>query len=157
MEFFLPSLLLMLVAFFVSTYVIPRFTPAVIAVCAIILLFLGLYNHYMTFPDEYNVMQWATTGQQIAPTLLTGLVIVLMGGYIIYMFTTKGGMPSLPSMSSTAPPPNTATNPLTQAIGTGLANMGATNVNRNYSNMPNNISLNSAHRNQAESLLARAQ
>ena len=157
MEFFLPSLLVMLVALLLSTYVIPRFTPAVIAVVAIVFLCFGLYNHYTTFPAEYNVMQWATTGQQIAPTLITGLVIVLMGGYIIYMFTTKGGMPSLPSMSNAAPPPNTATNPLTQAIGTGLANIGATNVNRNYANMAQNVSLNTAHRNEAESMLARAQ
>jgi len=157
MEFFLPSLLVMLVAFLLSIYVVPSFTPAVIAVVAIVLLCFGVYNHYTTFPQEYNVMQWATTGQQIAPTLITGLVIVLMGGYIIYMFTTKGGMPSLPSMSAMSPHPNTATNPLTQAIGTGLANMGATNVNRNYRNMQPNMSINSAHRNEAESLLARAQ
>jgi hypothetical protein len=151
MEFFLPSLLVMLVALLLSTYVIPRFTPAVIAVVAIVLLCFGTYNHYTSFPAEYNVMQWATTGQQIAPTLITGLVIVLMGGYIIYMFTTKGGMPNLPSMSANSPPPNTATNPLTQAIGAGLANMGATNINRNYAQM------NTAHRNEAESMLARAQ
>ena len=76
MEFFLPSLLLMLIAFLVSVYIVPSFTPAVIAVVAIILLVLGVYNHYVTFSSEYNVMQWADTGRQIAPTLITGLVIV---------------------------------------------------------------------------------
>jgi uncharacterized protein involved in response to NO len=153
MEFFLPSLLVMLLAFLISMYMTPSFTPAVIAVVAILLLCFGVYHHYMTFSYEYNVMQWATSGQQIAPTLITGLVIVLMGGYIIYMFTTKGGMPSLPSMSSISPPPRTATNPLTEAIGTGLANIGATSISRNY----RNTTLNSEREDQAESLLARAQ
>jgi len=157
MEFFLPSLLLMLIAWAISVYVTPSFTPAVIAVVAIILLVLAVYNHYSTFPSEYNVMQWADSGKQIAPTLITGLVIVLMGGYIIYMFSSKGGMPSLPSFSAASPPPNTATNPLTQAIGTGLANMGATNINRNYRNNIGQNELNSAHMRNAESILARAQ
>ena len=157
MEFFLPSLLLMLIAFVISVYVTPSFTPAVIAVVAITLLVLGVYNHYITFSSEYNIMQWADAGRQITPTLLTGLVIVLMGGYIIYMFTTKGGMPSLPSFSASSPDPNTATNPLTQGIGRALNNAGATTINRNYSNVPQENQLNTARQRNAESLLARAQ
>jgi uncharacterized protein involved in response to NO len=153
MEFFLPSLLLMLIAFLVSVYIVPTFTPAVIAVVAIILLILGVYNHYVTFSSEYNVMQWADTGRQIAPTLITGLVIVLMGGYIIYMFSSKGGMPSLPSFSAASPPPNTATNPLTQGIGNALNAAGATTINRNY--VPEN-NMNTARMRNAESQLARA-
>jgi uncharacterized protein involved in response to NO len=152
MEFFLPSLLLMLIAFLVSVYIVPSFTPAVIAVVAIILLVLGVYNHYVTFSSEYNVMQWADTGRQIAPTLITGLVIVLMGGYIIYMFSSKGGMPSLPSFSAVSPPPNTATNPLTEGIGNALSAAGATTINRNY--IPEN-NLNTARMRNAESQLAR--
>ena len=153
MEFFLPSLLLMLIAFLVSVYIVPTFTPAVIAVVAIILLILGVYNHYVTFSSEYNVMQWADTGRQIAPTLITGLVIVLMGGYIIYMFSSKGGMPSLPSFSAVSPPPSTATNPLTEGIGNALNAAGATTINRNY--VPEN-NMNTARMRNAESQLARA-
>jgi hypothetical protein len=156
MEFFLPSLLLMLSAFVISMYVVPRFTPVVIAIAAIVLLVFGVYNHYSTFSSEYNVMQWADSGKRIAPTLITGLVILLMGGYIIYMFTSKGGMPSLPSFSAISPPPNTATNPLTQGIGQALNNAGATTISRNY-NQPPNVDLNSAQQRNAESLLARAQ
>ena len=97
-------------------------------------------------------MQWADTGRQIAPTLITGLVIVLMGGYIIYMFSSKGGMPSLPSFSAVSPPPNTATNPLTEGIGNALSAAGATTINRNY--IPEN-NLNTARMRNAESQLAR--
>ena len=151
MDFFLPSLLLMLIAFVVSLYVTPTFTPAVIAVVSIVLLVLGVYNHYVSFSSEYNIMQWADSGRRIAPTLITGLVILLMGGYIIYMFTSKGGMPSLPSFSASSPPPSTATNPLTQGIGNALNAAGATTINRNY-----NSEINTAHMRNAESQLARA-
>jgi uncharacterized protein involved in response to NO len=154
MEFFLPSILLMLVACLISMFFVPNFTPAVIAMVAIALMVFGVYNHYITFSDEYNIMQWADAGKQIAPTLITGLVIVLMGGYIIYMFSS-GGMPRLPMPPNSIPPPSTATNPMTEGIGNAMEAMGA-NVNRNRSaNRPNN-GINSARRAEAEAMLEQA-
>ena len=154
MEFFLPSLVLMLSAFLISVYVIPNFTPVVIVIGAILCLVLAVYNHYSTFSGEYNVMQWAESGKQIAPTLITGLIIVLLGGYVIYLYGMGGKMGSLPSPPSWIPHPDTATNPVTHAIGTSLVAAWATNINRNYNR--NSNAFNTAHRNQAESILARA-
>ena len=72
-------------------------------------------------------MLWANTAGMAAPYILTTTVIVLSIGYIIILFSS-GKMPSLPSMPMTIPPPSTATNTLTQAIGTGLASTNMVNV-----------------------------
>ena len=162
MEFFLPSLLLMFVGFFLYEYITPNFSLVAIAVMAIILLLFTVYSHYATFSGEYNVMQWASSAQQIAPTLLTGLVILLVGGYIIYMFSSGNKTPGLSMPPANIPPPQTATNPLTRGIGNGLLAMGATNINNNMNmnrlsnKSSNNLLANTAHTNIAESILAKA-
>jgi hypothetical protein len=155
MEFFLPSLLLMFVGFFVYEYITPNFSLVGIAILAIVLLIFTIYNHYATFSGEYNIMQWASSGQQIAPTLLTGLVIILVGGYIIYMFSSGTKTPGLSMPPANIPPPQTATNFVTRGIGNGLIAMGATNVNKNVARQENDAIANTGHRNVAESILDR--
>lgn len=155
MEFFLPSLLLMFVAFFAYEYVTPNFSLVGIAILAIVLLVFSVYNHYASFSGEYNVMQWASSAQQIAPTLLTGLVIILVGGYIIYMFSSGNKTPGLSMPPTNIPPPQTATNFMTRGIGNGLLAMGATNVDRSAGRPPNSPIANTAHRNVAESVLSK--
>jgi hypothetical protein len=143
MELFLPSILLMIVSLLFVVYVIPELQTGVLLVGAAVMLTFGLYNHYSTFSGEYRVMDWLNSAQQIAPTILTGLVILLAGGYIAYMYSSGGRAPSLSRPSYNSPPPNTATNPLTEGIGNGLAAAGVTNIARNYSPPLNN----SAYRN----------
>jgi len=153
MEFFLPSILLMLLAFFATIYILPQFTPVILASGAFVFLGLAAYNHYTTFAGEYNIMQWADSAKQIAPTLLTGLVIVLMGGYIIYMF--GGGVaPRLPTPPYNIPPPSTATNVLTEGIGNGLAAVGMPVSNNRNSNANVPPIANNAHKNVAASVLS---
>lgn len=150
MEFFLPSMLLMILAIFFIIYLIPQLQTGVLLVGAGVLLAFGLYNHSTTFASEYRVMDWISNAQQIAPTLLTGLVIILAGGYIAFMYSSGGKSPSLSMPSFNSPPPYTATNPLTEGIGNGLAAAGVTNIAKNYSPPLNN----SAHRNVAASALS---
>jgi hypothetical protein len=153
MEFFLPSLLLMFVAFFTYEYVTPNFSLVGIAILAIVLLVFSVYNHYATFSGEYNIMQWASSAQQIAPTLLTGLVILIVGGYIIYMFSSGNKTPGLSMPPANIPPPQTATNIMTRGIGNGLLAMGATNVSKSAGRPGNSPIANTALRGVAESVL----
>jgi hypothetical protein len=150
MEFFLPSMLTMILAMLFIMYLLPQIQTQILLIGSVILLGFGLYNHSATFSDEYRLMHWLSNAQEIAPTLLTGLVIVLAGGYIAYMYSSGGRSPSLSMPSFNIPPPETATNPLTEGIGNGLLAAGATNMARNYS--PQN---NSAGRNAVASALSR--
>jgi hypothetical protein len=137
MEIFLPSLLLILLAYLVSTMLIPRLSPVVLMGGIIFLLGFSIYNHYSLFSNEYSVMTWLDMAKSFAPSLMVTLVIVLMLGYLIYAYTT-GSLGSLPMLSTNIPPPDTATNSVTEAIGNGLVNVGAANV-KNV-NGRNNIS-----------------
>ena len=83
-------------------------------------------------------MTWLDMAKSFAPSLMIVLVIVLMLGYIIYAYTT-GSLGSLPTPSTNIPPPDTATNSVTEAIGNSLVNMGAANV-RGMNAPRNNIS-----------------
>jgi hypothetical protein len=136
MEFFLPSVFLMLVAILFCVYLIPQMKTPILLVGSTVLLAFGLYSHYATFSGEYRVMDWLNSAKQIAPTILTLLVIVLAGGYIAFMYSS-GKAPNLRMPSFNSPPPETATNVLTENIGNGLEAMGATNVARNNAPLNN--------------------
>jgi hypothetical protein len=156
MEFFLPTVFLMLVAFLFTVTVIPKMSHIVILVAAAIFITITVYNHYSLFADEYKVMSWIDTAKQFAPTLLILLVIALTGGYLLYISTTGKGSSNLPMPPASIPPPETATNYMTQAIGQGLVAAGATSVNRS-GNVRNNVPIaNTAHMNVAESVLSKA-
>jgi hypothetical protein len=108
------------------------------------------------FANEYKIMSWADTAKQFAPTLMVISIIVLMGGYIMYISGAKGTA-SLPMPPANIPPPETATNFVTNAIGQGLVAAGATNVNRSPNNVRTNVPIaNTAHMNVAESVLSKA-
>lgn len=133
MEFYLPSLFLILLAAIFAVGVVPRFTPVVLAILASIMLALAVYNHMSIFRDEYRNITWANIASVsgLSPYLMTGSVIVLCIGYIVLLFSSgKTNSLNMPSMS--IPPPSTATNVVTQGIGQGLVNAGMANVNRNY-------------------------
>jgi len=138
MEIFLPSLLVILLAYLVSTILIPKLSPIILMVSMVILIVFSLYNHYTMFSNEYSVMTWLDMAKSFAPSFIIVLVIILMIGYLIYLFTT-GSLGSLPTPSTNIPPPDTATNSVTEAIGNSLVNMGAANV-RNTNAPRNNIS-----------------
>jgi hypothetical protein len=128
MEFFLPSLLLMIVAFFVSTHFVPKSSPIVLGVLSLLLLAFTVYNHYSFFANEYRIMTWADTAKNSAPIILVALVIVMMVGYLLFATGVKPGSMGMPS--NTLPSANSATNPLTQAINRGLNAAGAVNSDR---------------------------
>ena len=158
---FLPSVFLMLVAYLFTITFIPNLSHLVILVGAIAFIAITAYNHYSMFSNEYKIMTWADTARQFAPTLMIILVIALMGGYIMYISTT-GKAASLPMPPANIPPPETATNFVTNAIGQGLVAAGATNVNKapnagKSANVRTNIPIaNTAHMGVAESVLSKA-
>jgi len=91
-------------------------------------------------------MNWTNTAGMAAPYLVVGTIILLSIGYIL-LLVTSGKAPSLPTFSTSIPPPSTATNSLTRAIGNGLVATKAANV------AP---SMNTAQRNLLESGLSKA-
>jgi hypothetical protein len=155
MEMFLPSVFLMLVAYLFTITFIPKLSHLVILVGAIAFIAITVFNHYSMFSNEYKIMTWADTAKQFAPTVMIILVIALMGGYLMYMSSTGKGA-NLPMPPASIPPPETATNFVTNAIGQGLVAAGATPVNRSASVRTNVPIANTAHMGVAESVLSKA-
>jgi hypothetical protein len=129
MEFFLPQfkwfllfIFIMMLMFPFLQSLVPSLAPLTLVILAAVLLFFTARNHIQLFSGEYDVMDWSSSAAQHAPTILVGAVIVFAIGYVLLLFGggSSGADLSLPSLRTPSPPPNTATNVLTKAIGNGL-------------------------------------
>ena len=123
MGVFLLPFSVMIVGIFMAFYVIPKMSLYFLLILAIVGFIFAIYTHRTLFASEYKNMNWLNTAAGIAPLLLTGIVIVFVVGYILYLIGIRSNL-SLPSVQTIIPSPQTATNPLTQIIGTGLLSTG---------------------------------
>lgn len=153
MEFFLPSILVLLVAAAIVFFVIPRFGPLVLAVVSLVLLGIGIYNHYSMFQNEYRLSTWQLGAVAYAPYLLIGAVIVMIILYLTYLLpsgSAASGNNTSANASANAnanvkantinlPPPETATNVITEGANNAIrAAANLANVKVNTTNQPNN-------------------
>jgi hypothetical protein len=154
MEFYLPSLFIIIFAAIISFAIVPRFTPMILALFASLCLVIAVYNHSSLFYDEYKNMNWANTAtaSMASPYLLVGLVIILSIGYILFL-VSSGQTPSLSMPSSMIPYPSTATNFVTRGIGNALVNSGMANTKPANAG---NARANNGKRDAFESVLSKA-
>jgi hypothetical protein len=127
MEFYIPSLFIVLLAAIFLVLLLPQLSPMILTVVCSLLLVWGLANHYTLFANEYHNMNWTNTATVAGPYIILFLVIGLSLGYIILLFTRKR-FTSSPSPQMNIPPPETATNYVTRGIGNSLAATGMANI-----------------------------
>jgi branched-subunit amino acid transport protein len=151
MEFFLPSILFLLVACGIVFFVIPRFGPLVLAGISLVLLILGIYNHYSLFQTEYRLSTWQSGMIGYAPFIMIGALVLAIILYLLYIVPSGGAnvntRPSSPSPIAEntlrLPPPGTATNGLTEGIGNLMRKAAeAANVNVRNTRSPGGVSQN---------------
>jgi hypothetical protein len=123
MEFYIPSLLLVLLAAVIGAVLVPRLSQQILIVLCLVLLGIGFANHYSLFWAEYKNMNWINTAIIAGPYLMLGTVIVLSIGYILLQFTSIGSK-GIGNPSMSIPPPETATNYVTRGIGNSLVSSG---------------------------------
>ena len=128
MEFFLPSFFLALVAILIIFLVFPRFSPLVLALFAGLVLVAATIHHVQLFGDEYKLMAQQSKLASYAPMILIGTVVLFAIGYI-FLFLKRGFRIALPDFQTGIPPPETATNVVTEAIGKGLQAVGLGGTN----------------------------
>ena len=77
-----------LIAGLVITFIFSklRVPIAIIAVAAIFLVIYTIYYHVSMFSTEYKVISTSTWVKSLGSTILTGAVIILAIGYIIFFF-----------------------------------------------------------------------
>ena len=132
MEFFLPSLLTILLALLFTYFVSPSLGPMAVAAVALVALVFAAKAHYDMFRDEYSLQSWAASAKDFAPYIIVGLILIFVIGYLLSLFS-GGKAPNLPMPPPTLPPPETATNLVTRGINNGLAATGLVPVVRNIS------------------------
>lgn len=155
MEFFLPSILFLLVACGIVFFVIPRFGPLVLAGISLILLILGIYNHYTLFQTEYRLSTWQSGMIGYAPFIMIGALVLAIVLYLLYLVPiggtnvntgTRGSLPNASPLADNTlrlPPPGTATNGLTEGIGNIMRKAAeAANVNVRNTRSPGGLSQN---------------
>jgi hypothetical protein len=127
MEFYIPSLFIVLLAAIVLVIVVPQLSPIILTTVCTLLLVWALANHYTLFSTEYHNMNWTNTAVLAGPYLILFLVIGLSIGYIILLFTRKS-FATGPSRPMNIPPPETATNYVTRGIGNSLVSSGVATI-----------------------------
>lgn len=154
MEFYLPSLLILVFAGIVCVAVFPQFTPVVLASVAVVALVVAAYSHYSLFGREYQFMSKTSQTAVVAPYLLVGAVVMGIVAYLLFLLGS-GKKLTMRMPSDMIPPPESATNFMTEAIGNGLNASGMANIEKNYNNAAANNALNTAQRNALESGLSK--
>jgi hypothetical protein len=130
MEFFLPSLIVLILSAIVVFVFLPRMAPFVLLLLSAGLLGFGIYHHYSLFKDEYRFSTWQDQLKIYGPGALIGVIVLFLVGFILSFFggasmpvPSVPSMPEMPSMPEIPPASevfnnvtNTVTNTVTNAI-----------------------------------------
>lgn len=132
MEFFIPSVLILLLAAAVIFFVLPRFGAATLALISVALLVFGVYQHINSFGTEYRLSSLQLSLMSYAPFIMIGGLLLVIGFYLVSISPfgranapTAPSMPELPSIAE-MPNANSATNSVTAGVNNALK--GITNV-----------------------------
>lgn len=115
MEFFIPGLLIFLVAIILTFLIAPRATPMIAAILSIVFLSAGVYEHYKMFASEYRLSTWQDHLKIYAPAIMIGAIILFII-YAILSFFTRGvvPVPAIPNVST--PAENTVTSQIMNSL-----------------------------------------
>jgi hypothetical protein len=144
MEFFIPGLMIFLLAIIVTFLIAPRFTPLVISLLSLGFLTYGVYDHYKMFASEYRLSTWQDSLKIYAPALMIAAIIIFII-FSILSFFTNGSVPVPPIPNIMEPNKNTAAgtildglNKITNTITGNNNNNIVDNVNKQIDNINKN-------------------
>ena len=96
MELFIPSLLAILIAAGIVMYLLPRLSPVILGVLALVFLLAAAYQHYTFFGSEYQLSTWQLPLINYGPYLMIGGLVLFLIFFIINFIGTG-------QVSATAP------------------------------------------------------
>ena len=76
MELLLPSLVIIIIAGFFVFFVIPRVSPTIIFLIALVFLFFMVQAHYAMFKDEYKLNTWRDQLAVLAQPILISIIVL---------------------------------------------------------------------------------
>jgi len=151
MEFFIPSLIVLVLGAIFLFAVLPKLSPYVLGGLAISMFLLGLWQHYSMFPYEYKMSVASDTIKQYSGFIM--LLAVIFAG-VVGVLAMHGGnppsageiMPNMPAMPAMPAMPNVmgsnnAKNGKNNSG--GLFNLGGNNASKPANNVKKNNNLTS--------------
>jgi len=148
MEFFIPSLIAIILSAAIVMFVLPRLSPVVLGVLAIVFLIISVQQHYSFFSTEYRQSTWQMPLMQYAPYVLLGGLTLFLLFFIVNFIGTGSTASAAPLQSMNAaiekvanqiPTIADATNSIRNAVGMN-GRAPANNRGALGSNAPKNIS-----------------
>jgi hypothetical protein len=134
MEFFLPGVVLFLVAVVIVFLVAPNITPFITALLSIIFLLFGVYTHSQMFASEYRLSTWQEGLKIYAPAVMFIIIVLFILYSITALFTgIHVPIPSMPNIE--LPSTNTVTNSMMNAY-----NNVANSVSNATNSLKNSVS-----------------
>jgi hypothetical protein len=145
MEFFIPSLIAIILAAAIVMFILPRLSPVILGVLALVFLILSMYQHYSFFSTEYRQSTWQLPLLQYAPYVLLGSLTLFLIFFIVNFIGTGSTAAAAPLQSmnaalekvtnqipAIATVANSVTNTVKNAMGMN-AKPGANNAAKNTS------------------------
>ncbi len=125
MELFIPSLLAILIAAGIVMFLLPRLSPVILGVVALIFLVLAAYQHYTFFGSEYQLSTWQLPLINYGPYLMIGGLVLFLIFFIINFIGTGQASATAPlqkineAVNRVANQLPTAANNALKAVGLG--------------------------------------
>lgn len=142
MELFIPSLLAILIAAGIVMFLLPRLSPVILGVLALIFLIAAAWHHYTFFGSEYQISTWQLPLVQYAPYLILGGLILFMIFFIVNFIGLSPSQAAAPvaAMNESV---NKAANAAAEGVKNAInrvANMGnaGASTNQGAANRPAN-------------------
>jgi hypothetical protein len=138
MDFFIPSLFVLLLAGILVFLLIPRFGLVSMIIISIILLFFAVSHHINMFKSEYTLSTWPMLLSTYGPYFVLGSLLLFI---LVFIFSSFGSasvpVPEMPSMPNTASITSSA-NSIINSIKTTVNNV-KNNIVGNSLNKKNNV------------------
>jgi hypothetical protein len=139
MDFFIPSLFVLLFAGILVFLVIPRFGLVSMIIISIILLFFSVSHHIKMFKSEYTLSTWPMLLSTYGPYFVLGSLLLFI---LFFIFSSFGSasvpvpeMPSIPNTTSIA----SSANSIINSIKTTVSNVTNNIIGNNSLNKKNNV------------------
>ena len=145
MELFIPSLVAIILAAIIVMFLLPRLSPIILGVVALVFLILAAYQHFTFFGNEYANSTWQLPLVTYGPYLLLGGLVLFLIFFIVNFIGTGSTevtapvqkmneavnrvVEQIPTVQEAIDAVKTSTNNALKAIGLGN-NQRAPNVNR---------------------------
>lgn len=131
-QYIVPAIVSLLLGAIVCFLILPRLSPYILGSLALVMLFLGVWQHYSMFPYEYRMSMVTDLLQQYAGFIMLFAVILasVFGIFTVYgvnlpeVSSVIPEMPAMPLISSTNQAPKNNSKGIFNTSGNNTKNSG---------------------------------